>query len=161
VLLTWKEESAMPTVRGAVYAHTNLIARDWRRLAAFYEEVFGCVPVPPERDLSGPWLEAGAGVEGAHIRGMHLRLPGTDGPTLEIFQYGSSPEAPRPEANHLGFMHLAFRVDDVEEAVQAVLGGGGSRVGPLVSREVPGAGLLSFAYVRDPEGNLLELQRWN
>jgi len=25
------------------YAHTNLIARDWRRLAAFYESVFECL----------------------------------------------------------------------------------------------------------------------
>ena len=38
----------------ARYVHTNLIARDWRVLARFYQEVLGCVPVPPERDLSGP-----------------------------------------------------------------------------------------------------------
>ena len=151
----------MPTVRGAVYAHTNLIARDWRRLAAFYEEVFGCEPVPPERDLYGPWLDAGTGVQGAHLQGMHLRLPGGGGATLEIFQYESSPEASRFEANHLGFMHLAFRVEDVAEAVQAVLQAGGSRVGELVRREVLGAGQLTFAYVRDPEGNILELQRWD
>jgi predicted enzyme related to lactoylglutathione lyase len=36
----------------ARYAHTNLIAMDWRRLAAFYRDVFDSVPVPPERDLS-------------------------------------------------------------------------------------------------------------
>lgn len=27
------------------YAHANLIARDWRPLADFYEPVFGCRPV--------------------------------------------------------------------------------------------------------------------
>jgi hypothetical protein len=59
----------------ARYVHTNLIARDWRALADFYQRVFGCVPVPPERDLSGPIMEAGTGVPGAHLRGMHLRLP--------------------------------------------------------------------------------------
>jgi catechol 2,3-dioxygenase-like lactoylglutathione lyase family enzyme len=150
----------MATVRGAAYVHTNLIARDWKRLAAFYQEVFGCVPVPPERDLSGAWLEAATGVKGAHLRGMHLRLPGADGPTLEIFQYQSSPDAGLPAANHLGFMHLAFRVDDVAEAVGAVLEAGGSAVGEVARREVPGAGNLAFAYVRDPEGNILELQRW-
>jgi hypothetical protein len=62
----------MPTIRGAVYAHINLIARDWMSLAAFYEQVFGCEPVPPERDLSGPWLDAATGLPGAHLRGMHL-----------------------------------------------------------------------------------------
>lgn len=41
----------------AKYAHTNLTARDWRRLARFYCEVFNCVPKGPERDLSGLWLD--------------------------------------------------------------------------------------------------------
>jgi hypothetical protein len=33
----------------ARFAHTNLVADDWRQLASFYEEVFGCIPLPPER----------------------------------------------------------------------------------------------------------------
>jgi hypothetical protein len=71
----------------AKYVHTNLIAEDWRALADFYQRVFGCVPVPPERDFQGEALEAGTGIPGAHLRGVHLRLPGwgEDGPTLEIF----------------------------------------------------------------------------
>lgn len=76
-------------IADAKYVHTNLIARDWRALSRFYQEVFGCTPVLPERNLSGPDLEAGTGVPGAHLQGMHLRLPGhgAAGPTLEIFQY--------------------------------------------------------------------------
>ena len=46
-------------IRGAKYVHTNLIARDWRALAAFYQAVFGCETIPPERNFSGPVLEAG------------------------------------------------------------------------------------------------------
>ena len=41
----------------AKYVHTNLIARDWKRLVQFYCEVFGCEPKGPERDLSDAWLE--------------------------------------------------------------------------------------------------------
>ncbi len=41
----------------AKYIHTNLVAKDWRRLADFYQTVFGCVPVPPERDFEGKELE--------------------------------------------------------------------------------------------------------
>jgi len=59
----------------AKYVHTNLIAGDWCRLATFYQQVFGCIPVPPERDLKGEKLEAGTGIPGAHLRGIHLRLP--------------------------------------------------------------------------------------
>ena len=67
------------------YTHTNLVARDWRRLADFYIKVFGCTPVPPERDLSGDWLDKATSLQDAHIRGVHLRLPGHGdaGPTLE------------------------------------------------------------------------------
>jgi len=144
------------------YAHTNLIAKDWRRLAAFYQEVFGCVPVPPERDLSGEWLDRALGLEGAHIRGVHLRLPGygDDGPTLELFAYGTMPEHPPVRPNTPGFAHIAFAVDDVAATAQAVLEHGGAAVGELTVREVPGAGLLTFQYLADPEGNIIEVQRW-
>ena len=45
-------------IPGATYGHTNLIARDWRALSRFYQDLFGCVPVPPVRDFKGPDLEA-------------------------------------------------------------------------------------------------------
>jgi len=146
----------------AKYVHTNLVARDWRALAAFYEHVFGCVPVPPERDISGPWLDAATTVQGAHVRGAHFRLPGwgDSGPTLEIFQY--SPSGPEgPDAVHRpGFAHIAFQVDDVAAAQREVLAGGGREFGQLVSLKVPGAGVVTFVYVTDPEGNIIELQSW-
>lgn len=142
--------------------HTNLVARDWQALARFYERVFGCEPVPPERMLSGRWLEAATGVPGAQIRGIHLRLPGygDSGPTLEVFQYNPQAGSQEPAANRPGFGHVAFAVDDVERAREAVLAAGGQGVGDVVSQEIPGVGSISFAYVRDPEGNIIELQEW-
>ena len=53
----------------ATYGHTNLIARDWQALAAFYEQVFGGTPVPPLRDLAGDALERGTAVPGARLQG--------------------------------------------------------------------------------------------
>ena len=142
------------------YVHTNLVARDWKRLARFYEEVLGCTPVPPERNLAGAWLEAATGVPEARIQGIHLRLPGCGdgGPTLEIFQY--SPEAGRPTgaADRPGYGHIAFVVDDVPRAREAVLAVGGSAVGETVTVPISGAGTITFAYVADPEGNVVELQ---
>jgi catechol 2,3-dioxygenase-like lactoylglutathione lyase family enzyme len=149
------------TIR-ARYVHTNLVARDWRRLARFYQEVLGCEPVPPERDLSGAWVEDATGVPQAHIRGIHLRLPGygDDGPTLEVFSY--TPEAPgeRSTVNQPGLGHLAFAVDDVEAAREAVRAAGGGEVGRVTSVDVAGAGTVTFVYLTDPEGNILELQSW-
>jgi predicted enzyme related to lactoylglutathione lyase len=147
----------------AKYTHTNIVAQDWKRLAQFYEQLFDCVPVPPERDLSGPWLDAGTGLPDAHIRGIHLRLPGggESGPTLEIFQYNREEPRPATAINRPGLAHLAFAVADVEAARQAVLDAGGTAVGDLVSLEVAGVGRVTFAYVTDPEGNIIELQHWS
>jgi predicted enzyme related to lactoylglutathione lyase len=146
----------------AKFAHANLVARDWRRLARFYERVFGCAPVPPERDLAGRWLEDATGIPGAHIQGIHLRLPGYGdaGPTLEVFQYDPEGEGPTPAANRPGFGHIAFAVDDVEATRREVLAAGGGELGKVVSVEVAGAGSITFAYLTDPEGNIIEVQRW-
>ena len=144
------------------YVHTNLIARDWHRLAAFYQQVFACQPVPPQRDLSGDWLERATGIQNAHLQGMHLRLPGwgENGPTLEIFQYEPEGENLTPAANRPGFGHIAFEVADVRQAVRAVEAAGGGAVGEIAQRTIPGAGEIVFAYLTDPEGNLIEVQQW-
>jgi predicted enzyme related to lactoylglutathione lyase len=144
------------------YVHTNIISEDWRALSKFYQEVFGCIPVPPERSQSGPWLEAGTGVKGAALAGVHLRLPGygEHGPTLEIYQYSTMKEKPEPAANRKGLGHLAFAVDDVEATLRMIIAGGGRALGRVVTAPVPGAGQIRFVYASDPEGNIIELQRW-
>jgi catechol 2,3-dioxygenase-like lactoylglutathione lyase family enzyme len=146
----------------ARFVHTNLVARDWRKLAAFYCEILGCTPVYPTRDLRGPWLDRATGVEDAHIQGIHLRLPGHGpaGPTLEIFQYDRQVPRELFAANRPGFGHIAFGVDDVEEALREVVNAGGGLAGELVSTIIPGLGGIVFAYATDPEGNVIELQQW-
>ncbi len=144
----------------ARYVHTNLIAQDWQTLARFYETVFGCVRVPPERDLAGPVMEAGTGVPGAHLRGVHLRLPGygDTGPTLEIFTYEPMAERGSTAVNRPGFAHLAFSVADVGAARTAVVAAGGRAIGEVVTTPVLGRGHSTWCYVADPEGNIIELQ---
>ena len=146
----------------ARYVHTNLVARDWRKLARFYIELFDCQPIPPERDLGGDWLARATGVPDARIRGIHLRLPGygLEGPTLEIFEYDDPEERLMPAANRPGFGHIAFAVQDVEAIRQAVLAAGGSAVGATICRDIAGSGTITFAYLADPEGNIIEVQRW-
>jgi predicted enzyme related to lactoylglutathione lyase len=147
----------------AKYVHTNLTARDWRRLVDFYRDVFGCIPKPPARDISGDWIDRLTGLKNARLRGMHLSLPGfeKEAPTLEIFTYDEMKVGLMPVANEPGYGHLAFAVDDVAAAQKAVIAGGGSAVGEVLTTTVAGVGKLWVAYVRDPEGNIIELQRWN
>ncbi len=147
----------------ARYVHTNLIAPNLDKLVTFYQHVFGCSPATAEQDLAGQWLEAITGVSGAEIRVIHLRLPGygDKGPTLEVIQYNQQKQRQATAANRPGFGHIAFAVDDVDAAQDAVIAAGGGRVGDIVSVDIPGRGKLTEAYVTDPEGNIIELQKWS
>jgi predicted enzyme related to lactoylglutathione lyase len=149
-------------IQGARYVHTNLIAKDWRALAAFYQGLFGCTLVPPERDYAGPVLEAGTGVPGAALQGAHLRMPGydQDGPTLEIFTYSQLAEGLAPAVNRPGLGHIAFVVPSVLDARSEVLAAGGSPVGEIVTTATAIGDHVTWCYVTDPEGNIIELQAW-
>ena len=105
-------------IEGARYAHTNLIARDWRSLAAFYER-------------------------------------------FEIYSYSVSAPGPPPAVNRPGFAHLAFEVRSVEDARRDVLAAGGGTVGDVVTLTTAAGRRVTWCYVSDPEGNVLELQSWS
>lgn len=144
------------------YAHTNIIARDWRMLAKFYTDVFNCTAVYPERDLAGELIDRMTQIKDAHITGVHLRLPGyEDGPTLEIFAYNKPAEkAGESLVNQYGFGHIAFQVADVDAITKKVLEHGGSLYGEPVEMKIAGAGIIKVVYARDPEGNIVEIQNW-
>ena len=144
------------------YAHTNISARDWKRLADFYIKVFGCRVKPPERNLSGDWLDRATGLTNAKLSGVHLLLPGhgDNGPTLEIFTYEDTNESVVMMANHTGFTHIAFEVDDVDATLSTALNSGAEMLGQVTEKEIENVGTLKFVYFRDPEGNIIEIQSW-
>jgi predicted enzyme related to lactoylglutathione lyase len=150
-------------IKGARFGHFNIIADDWRRLAAFYTDVFGCEFVPPERNYEGHDLSRGTGVADAALQGVHLRLPGhgDTGPTIEIYQYRESEPRAASVANRLGFAHVAFAVDSVEAAREAVLTAGGRSVGEIVTLTTATGSKVTWCYVTDPEDNMIELQAWS
>lgn len=38
---------------------------------------------------------------------------------------------------------------------------GGQTLGKVTEKSVDGVGKLKFVYLRDPEGNIIEIQSWN
>ena len=146
----------------AKYVHTNIIAEDWQKLANFYTRVFGCVIVPPERDYSGEALDAGTGLVNAHLRGVHLRLPGwgEDGPTVKIYSYDALEPRPQLAVNRPGIGHMAFEVDDVNAASKEVIAHGGRTVGEIITLTTKVGTKVTWCYMTDPEDNIIELQSW-
>lgn len=145
------------------YGHTNIITKNWKNLANFYEKVFGCIPVPPERNQKGEWLDKGTGILNAHLQGMHLRLPGygDNGPTLEIYQYATVVDSGNKLPNKQGFGHIAFQIDNIDELLALAIKNGATKIGELSEHIVENVGLLRFIYIADPDGNIIEIQNWS
>lgn len=145
------------------YVHTNIIARDWKKVSQFYQKVFGCRSLPDgARDIKGEWIDRMTGIPSVHIEGEHLLLPGysEDHPTLEIFSYSPEEDSDLNIINKPGFAHIAFEVDVVRETLKEVLAAGGGQVGEVVEAVYPGDVRATFVYARDIEGNIIELQSW-
>jgi predicted enzyme related to lactoylglutathione lyase len=144
------------------FSHVNIIAKDWRGLADFYIRVFGCEKILPERHLEGMWLSRLTAISDVKIEGIHLRLPGSSqsGPTLEIFSYNQNESGENPRLNQTGLAHLAFEVGDVKDTVNLLCENGGNKIGEIVQKKYPDSRVLTVAYCRDPEGNIVEIQNW-
>ena len=97
------------------------------------------------------------------MTGVHLRLPGYDenGPTLEIYNYSHLESGQTPAVNRPGFGHIAFEVDDVKEAQKTVIANGGGVIGEIVTLTTKVGTKVTWCYMTDPEGNIIELQSWS
>jgi catechol 2,3-dioxygenase-like lactoylglutathione lyase family enzyme len=150
-------------IEGARFGHVNVTSTDWRRLAAFYTDLFGCELVPPEREYRSADLEAATRVPGAHLTGAHLRLPGhgPGGPTLEIYQYDTVEAGREARVDRAGWGHIAFQVPDVPLALERVKEAGGASFGAVVTLTTTDGRHVTWCYASDPDGNLIELQAWS
>jgi catechol 2,3-dioxygenase-like lactoylglutathione lyase family enzyme len=142
--------------------HINIVVKDLESMVRFYTESLG-LKVTKRVTISGEWIDRTVGLSGARGEVVYLELPA--GPRIELIRYVSPPGA-RPAgldvSNTVGIRHMAFRVDDIEVAVQRLRDAGVqflSDVQLVPDSQVTYAGGLRkrLVYFRDPEGNLLEL----
>jgi catechol 2,3-dioxygenase-like lactoylglutathione lyase family enzyme len=138
--------------------HVSLTARDADALSAFYKSAFGFVERRPPKRLSGKVVSRGNGLPNSDIYAIWLNLPDIQGPFLEIMTYSKTVERPTPAVNDTGYAHLAFEVDDLHDTVSTVVQSGGSLQGEVTNFGTQDQPHL-IVYVRDPEGNILELEQ--
>ena len=79
---------------------------------------------------------------------------------MEIYSYSQTTDGAPPAVNRPGLAHLAFEVASVADAQREVLGAGGRPLGEIVTVTTAAAKSVTWCYVTDPEGNILELQSW-
>jgi len=145
------------------YVHTNIVAKNWRKLADFYINVFDCKIIPPIRHYTGKELDSAVKINQTTLSGIHLRLPGFNksGPTLEIFSYKPSLPKQNRKVNTPGITHIAFEVNDVRKQYKRVIANSGKKVGEIITLKRSDGRKVTWCYVKDPEGNMIELQKWS
>ncbi len=114
--------------------HLHLIVKDLERSLRFYRDVFGL----EEQFRDGPKM-------------VFLRTPGAH----DLITLNEDPAEAANAGNNGGVGHFGFRLAseaDLDAAIAEVVRAGGS----LVRRSRPGEG-RQYAYVRDPDGYVIEL----
>jgi glyoxylase I family protein len=137
------------------FSHIGIGVSDLERSVRFYSEVFGFAQLY-QLDFENNEVAATMEQEGTFKSAMLLR----DDVRIELLQWVGVPTSGggKNPMTQLGFTHLSFRVDEIDDLTEAVVAAGGavhpqtlSYVGPEGS---PQTGLL---YYTDPDGTRIEV----
>jgi catechol 2,3-dioxygenase-like lactoylglutathione lyase family enzyme len=142
--------------------HLNLIVRDLDEMLDFYRNVLG-FEVMVESEIADEAFCQGSGLPDASVKMASLQLPGSDF-RVKMFQsdYKSRKTTEEDSIFGNGYRQIGFLVKNLEQAYIQLMNQGVPFVSPPVSVTEPGHFTGSrLCYLRDPEGNLIELNEWN
>ncbi len=126
------------------FDHVGLSVADLDAQRRFYGEALGLLE------------EARTEIPQAQIRTAILSAP--TGLRIELVERrGSAPQSfadAYDGAGTQGYFHWALAVDELDTAFHGILAAGATQVSAPADAARPG---VRFAYVKDPEGNLIEL----
>lgn len=153
----------------ATFWHLGIVVRDMERMDAFYTKVIGLEQVTDllvtdtrveeasEEAIRVQELDGLMGIEKTRIIIRHYSDP-RHTQFLELMLYPDHPaeQVERAANLPLGWNHLGITVDDLDRVLNAIDAGQGGEVigGPSV---LPEFGSKRYAFIKDPEGNLVEL----
>ena len=134
------------------FSHVAITVSDFNQAVRFYGDVFGA-PLVGVSDTPAARVRAFFGVDAPAptCKIGWIRIPG--GATIEIFEFQPQQPAGDLAWNRLGLTHLSFNVHDTA-AWHAYLVGKGVEI---VSRPEQSPHGHTFFFVKDPDGNLIEL----
>lgn len=141
------------------FSHIGIGVSDLDRSIRFYTEVFGFAQLY-RLDFENNEVAATMEQEGAFRSAMLLR----DDVRVELLQWVDVPatgSGERKPMTDLGFTHLSFRVDDLDELTEAVLAAGGAVVEETrtVLGDPADPSSTRLIYLTDPDGTRIELMQ--
>ena len=138
--------------------HVAISTPDLDRLAAFYVDVVGFVPVMSTSWNDRPIIDRIIGLAGSAARQLMLQAGNA---YLELFEYASPRGTPadpdRNPSNH-GYTHFCLDVTDIDAEYARLSAAGMTFHAPPPTTAELGDGPLRAIYGRDPDGNIVELQ---
>ena len=135
--------SPTPRIR---FNHVSISVADLDAQVAWYRQALGFADVVEHYELAEPPVRTAVLQAATGIRIEMIERAGSQ----RVGDYGDPLEMTQAQ----GYGHWAVDVDDLEAAFAWLLDTGAREVWPPANAVAPGA---RFAYVKDPEGNLIEL----
>jgi catechol 2,3-dioxygenase-like lactoylglutathione lyase family enzyme len=137
--------------------HVNIVVSNLDETKAFFIQLG--FEVGDESGLSGEWISSIVGLPDVKARYVTLSLPGTE-TNLELIEYVSPPSEKDPnmdKANQIGFRHIAFEVDNIEDELRRLKDKGIKFLSTIHTYPKTGKRLV---YLWGPDKILLELAQY-
>jgi catechol 2,3-dioxygenase-like lactoylglutathione lyase family enzyme len=128
------------------FHHVSLSVADLAAQRRWYQEALGFTEVIEQYEIPEPPVRTAVLQAGNGVRIELIERAGS----ARVEEYGDPLDTLRGQ----GYGHWALEVDDLDSAYERLNGLGAQPVWPPADAVRPGA---RFAYVKDPEGNLVEL----
>lgn len=140
------------------FRHIAIIVRDMDVMKDFYKTVFGCIE-KRDFEISSKEFQKGVGLKNASARSVHLTIPNS-AVEIELFQFFEPHNSKwdNAEINDFGIRHFALVIENMNDAILELKARGVAIHSEPVRfdrpREIQG---FCFVYIKDPEGNIIEL----
>ncbi|MCP4482741.1 MAG: VOC family protein [bacterium] len=138
--------------------HMAIVVDDIENIIDFYTKILG-FKLRDRYKVESEDIRKGMGLPEAKAKGAHLIIPNSD-VELELFEFGNN-ISKKPEeylASHLGYRHMSILVENLKEIYDELQRKGVSFISaPVLVRDPACFKGFKFIYMKDPEGNIIEL----
>ncbi len=138
----------MKTIR-----HTGIVVKDLKKMLHFYVDLLG-LEVIKKMNESGSYIDTITALK--KVKVTTVKMKADDGGLIELLYFTSHPKqlCMRKNLCDVGISHIAFTVENVD-TVYRELAKCGIRFNSLP--QVSPDGDAKVVFLRDPEGNLIEM----